>query len=57
MYKRLVSLDDECETILKQLPEKKASNFVREAVKLKARTLQGDVKEAPKPIPTVRIRI
>ncbi len=60
MYKRLISVDEESDNILKQQPAKKASKFVRDAIKLKAKTLSTD-EPAPKPeerkIPTVRITI
>ena len=58
---RTYTIDEDAERILKEIPKKKKSEFVREAIKLKARTLEGDAKEPPKqvekPIPTVRIRI
>lgn len=57
MLKHLFTLDDESTDILKQLPEKKKSEFVRAAIKLKAKTLENEPKPEEKPIPVVRIRI
>lgn len=54
LLKRLISFDEESENILKQQPEKKASEFVREAVKLKAKTLSTPEIEHPK---TFRVKI
>ena len=58
---RTYTIDEDAEAILKEIPKKKKSEFVREAIKLKARTLESDEKQpqkqAEKPIPTVKISI
>ena len=64
LYKRLVSIDEETDEILKKLPNREASDFVRDAVKLKARTLSTDEPKrkeqepakVEEKIPTVRIK-
>ena len=48
------SLDEEAATILKEIPKTKKSQFVSEAVKLKARMLEQPVIEAPK---TFRVKL
>ncbi len=53
-------MDSEADAIIDQIPQKKKSAFVRDAVKLKAKTLSTDEpapKVEEKKIPTVRIRI
>ena len=56
----LFSLDEETASILKQVPKSKRSEFVREGVKLKAKTLdepkQAETKEKETPIPIGRVR-
>ena len=43
----LFSLDEETADILKQIPKSKRSAYVRDGVKLKARTIDGEKPEEP----------
>lgn len=57
IQKSLVGFDEDCTEILKELPDKKKSEYVREAVKFFHLNKDKAFKEEPKDVENMEIRL